>query len=194
MLGKTHNLRLFCWKLLHNHYIYYVFIYSYSMKKGFTLLEMVIVLMIIGILMAATMRFWSNRIVDLKAQSIKEQFVGYYNEFYSQNITSSFRDGQKYEKLTIVFATWVYYSIDSWSMIDSKLSNLAIKNLRFDPTWTSFGIAKISFIPYVLWCSISNGSTTWSVLYFDFIVPENGKKYCFEITSETCKLVEQHCD
>ena len=75
------------------------------MKKAFTLIEMVIVLVIIGILMAATMRFGSNRIVDLKAQSIKEQFVGWYNEIYSQNMTSSFRDGKKYQRLTVVLDT-----------------------------------------------------------------------------------------
>lgn len=72
------------------------------MKKAFTLIEMTIVLLVIGILMAATMRFGSNRIVDLKAQSIKEQFAGRYNDLYSQNMTSSFRNGQKYEKMTIV--------------------------------------------------------------------------------------------
>jgi prepilin-type N-terminal cleavage/methylation domain-containing protein len=75
------------------------------MKKAFTLIEMVIVLLVVGVLMAATMRFGSGRIVDLKAQSIKEQFVGYYNEIYGQNMTSSFRDGKKYEQLTVILHT-----------------------------------------------------------------------------------------
>jgi prepilin-type N-terminal cleavage/methylation domain-containing protein len=82
------------------------------MKKGFTLIEMMIVLVIIGILMAATMRFGSGRIVDLKAQSLKEQFVGYYNEIYSQNMTSSFRDGKKYQVLTISFGSGTWYQVD----------------------------------------------------------------------------------
>jgi len=73
------------------------------MKKGFTLIEMVIVLVVIGILMAATMKFGSGRIVDLKAQSLKEDFIGWYNEIYSQNMTSSFRDGIKYTTLTVGF-------------------------------------------------------------------------------------------
>lgn len=52
--------------------------------------------------MGATMKFGSNRITDLKAQTIKEQFVGRYNDLYSQNMTSRFRDNQTYEQLTIV--------------------------------------------------------------------------------------------
>jgi len=163
------------------------------MKKGFTLLEMVIVLLIIGILMAATMRFWSNRIVDLKSQSIKEQFVGYYNDLYGQNMTSSFRDGKKYDMLTVVMTTWIYYVVDGVPKVDTILPKFEIKNLRFFTGGTVFSTASLSLVPYHLWCVIAHGTDTWAVLYFDFVVPENGKKYCFEIKSETCKLVEQHC-
>lgn len=92
---------------------------------------MVIVLLIIGILMAATMRLGSNRIVDLKAQSIKEQFVGYYNDLYSQNMTSSFRDGKKYDTLTVVLTTGIYYILDNAAILNTKLSTLEIQKLRF---------------------------------------------------------------
>ena len=164
------------------------------MKKAFTLLEMLIVLVVIGILMTATMRFWSGRIVDLKAQSIKEQFIWYYNDLYSQNMTSSFRDGQKYGTLTVVLTTGIYYILDAIPKMDTKLPSLEIKKLRFMTGGTSFPLANLLFVPYHLWCSIANGSTTWATLYFDFIIPENGKKYCFEIKSETCKLIEQRCN
>jgi len=101
-------------------------------KSGFTLVEMMIVLLVVGILMAATMRFGSNRIVDLKAQSIKEQFVGYYNDIYGQNMTSSFRDGKKYQTLTLVMTTGIYYVVDALPMMDFQLPNLEIRNLRFE--------------------------------------------------------------
>ncbi|MEI7557408.1 MAG: type II secretion system protein [bacterium] len=44
-------------------------------KKGFTLIEMLIVIVVVSILMTAVMRFGSSRISDLKAQSLKEEFV-----------------------------------------------------------------------------------------------------------------------
>lgn len=165
-------------------------------KQGFTLMEMLIVLVIIGILMAATMKFWSNRIVDLKAQSIKEAFVGYYNDIYSQNMTSSFRDGQKYQKLSLVMggsATWVYYLLDTSSQIHNQLSDFQIKNLHFQTWSTSFPTAKLLFVPYHFWCEILNGPETGNILHFTLFVPDNGKQYCFEIASETCKLIEQRC-
>ncbi len=177
-----------------NHYIYSILYLLVSMKKGFTLIEIVIVLVVIGVLMAATMKFGSNRIVDLKAQSIKEQFVGYYNELYSQNMTSSFRDGKKYETVKVVLDTWIYYKIDDVAVPNVSLSDMEIRNLRFESEWNSFAMAELSLVPYKLWCDITDGTDSWNDLYFDLFIPENGKQYCFEITAETCKLIETKCD
>jgi len=164
------------------------------MKKGFTLIEMLIVLVIIGILMAATMKFWSNRIVDLKAQSLKEQFVGYYNEIYSQNLTSSFRDTIKYQKLTITFQSWVRYQVDQRPfVIEPKLSALTFRQFMLDGQETNS--LQIVFTPYTLSCALIGSQwTTGQLFAFQTYVPENGKQYCFEIKSETCKLIETHCE
>lgn len=159
------------------------------MKKGFTLIEMVIVLLVVGILMAATMRFGSNRIVDLRAQSLKEQFIGYYNELYSQNMTSSFRDGKKYQQLTMTFETDMWYQVD-WG--EKKLSPFVFRGLMLDSgeVWS----VQIVFTPYVLWCPLVSDGNTGNVFTFQMYVAENAKQYCFEIKSETCKLIEQRCD
>ncbi len=164
------------------------------MRKAFTLIEIVIVLLVIGILMGATMRFWSNRITDLKAQTIKEQFVGRYNDLYSQNMTSSFHNGQKYEKMTVVLGQPFFYLLDAASFTDSIITWYQLTKFRFQPEGTTFTTANLVFAPYKLWCNILDNDNPWDRLYFDFIVPENGKKYCFEIPSETCKLIENRCD
>ena len=164
------------------------------MKKAFTLIEMLIVLVVIGILMTATMKFGSNRIVDLKAQSIKEQFVWYYNDIYSQNMTSSFRDGKKYQQLIVAMTTGISYKVDALPLIDSKISGISFQNLRFETWGNWFPLADLIFVPYQLWCTITDGTMSWNILYFDLVIPENGKQYCFEIKSETCKLVETRCN
>jgi len=129
-------------------------------KKAFTLVEMAIVLLVIGILMAATMRFGSNRIVDLKAQSIKEQFVGRYNELYSQNMTSSFRDGKQYTSLTLVLGQAPYYIVDQLTMTDPKLTDFELKNIRLTLESTPSETASLIFAPYQLGCNITDGRMT----------------------------------
>ena len=66
-------------------------------------MELVIVLVIIGILMGVTMKFSSNRIVDLKAQSLKDTFVDNYQAVQSQNLASSYHGDTRYSKLAIMF-------------------------------------------------------------------------------------------
>ena len=116
---------------------------------------MLIVLVIIGILMAATMRFGSGRIVDLKAQSLKEQFVGYYNDLYSQNMTSSFRDGKKYKTLTVTFESGTWYQIDQGPfVVDPKLSSLTFRQFMLDDQ--SVGSVMLQFTPYILGCVLTS--------------------------------------
>ncbi len=162
------------------------------MKKAFTLVEMAIVLLVIGVLMAATMKFWSNRIVDLKAQSIKENFVGRYNDIYSQNIVSSFRNGKQYKKLTLVLAQQPLYIVDDLTFTDKQLTDFQLQDISLDSA-SSVDFTNLIFTPYKLGCEMTDGRTTWDIVRFTFFVPENGKQYCFEIKSETCKLIEQHC-
>ncbi len=191
---------VFYWKLVDNPYIYGILYLFVQMKKpfvliksGFTLIEMIIVLMIIGILMTATMRFWSGRIVDLKAQSLKEQFIGYYNDIYSQNMTSSFRDEKKYQHLTITFNSGMRYQVDQGPFIvESQLSPIVFRGFILDNQQARS--AQVTFTPYKLWCSLAFDWHTGDFLVFQAYVPENGKQYCFEIKSETCKLVETKCN
>ena len=75
------------------------------MKKAFTLIELMIVITVIGILMGVTMKFGSNRIVDLKAQSLKDKFVDNYAMVQSQNLSSSYHGTGRYTTGEIVFDT-----------------------------------------------------------------------------------------
>jgi len=163
------------------------------MKKAFTLIEIVIVLVVISILMTATMKFGSNRIDDLKAQSLKEQFVWYYNDLYRQNLMSSFRDETKYQTLTLTFQTGTWYRIDATAPVkDPKLADVIFSGLTLDTH--PFPSIDITLVPYILWCTIAWASTTWSLFSFQLYIPQNGKQYCFEIKAETCKLVEIRCN
>jgi prepilin-type N-terminal cleavage/methylation domain-containing protein len=161
-------------------------------KSGFTLIEIILVIVVITILMTATMKFGSNRIIDLKSQSLKEHFIGYYNELYSQNITSSFRDQTKYQTLTMTFKTgFQYYTNNNVPIIEPKFSVIEFTGLMLDTQLLSS--VDITLVPYVFGCTIASAGTTGDLFSFRLLVPENGKQYCFEIASETCKLIEKRC-
>ena len=63
-------------------------------------------------------------------------------------MTSSFRDGKKYEKLTVVLSTGVYYLLDTFLKVDTTLSRMQIKNLRFMSGSSPFTTASLVFLPY----------------------------------------------
>ena len=98
-------------------------------KKAFTLIEIILVLLIISILLVATMRFGSHRIIDLKAQSSKESFESYYRDLSSQNLTSSFRDDIHYERLSILLDTRMSYQLDSGSIVSQFPQDLSIQKI-----------------------------------------------------------------
>ena len=197
----------FRWKPSSNHYTYTIFISLLDMKKrftspkrdsaiyilqkkakrvisGFTLMELVIVLVIIGILMGVTMKFSSNRIVDLKAQSLKETFVDNYQAVQSQNLASSYHGNTRYSKLTIAFDTtkWIIATFDgSWAT--QLLPDM--DNIQLQLTWAQ----TLSLTPYHMGCPMLGWSTGLS---FDLEVNKN-KTYCFSIASSTCSLKENIC-
>ena len=70
-------------------------------RLGFTLLELLIVMVIMGILLGMTMHFGSDRVKDLDRQSVSDQFVDNFQNFIGQSRTSSYLYGQKYTELVI---------------------------------------------------------------------------------------------
>ncbi len=153
------------------------------MKKAFTLIELVIVITIIGILMGVTMKFWSDRIVDLKAQSLKDKFVDNYALVQSQNLASSYHGDRRYTRLDIAFSEWwILAQYDgSWNVeLLPDVDAINIKNLNGTPT--------LSLTPYRMGC-VSN---EWTWITFDLEINGN-KTYCFAIDLPTCKLREMAC-
>lgn len=155
------------------------------MKKAFTLLELVIVLVVIGILMGVTMYFGSNRIVDLKAQSLKDQFVDNFAAVQSQNLASSYHGEERYTTLEIALtenSIMASYDGSGSRELLPEPQNMKLKNITWTPT--------LSLTPYQIWCALDGSDAAW--LSFDLEVNGN-KLYCFTIDLAACTLKEVAC-
>ena len=101
-------------------------------------------------------------------------------------MTSSFRDGKKYERLGVVFESGISYQADDRDLVNFSFDGIQFDNFLVDGE--EVDSVSLGFVPYTLGCSF--GGIRFS---FEIFVPENGKQYCFEIAAETCKLIEKRC-
>jgi prepilin-type N-terminal cleavage/methylation domain-containing protein len=159
------------------------------MKRAFTLIELIIVLVIISILMGATMRFGSSRITDLKSQALKDKFLDSYATVYSQNMVSSYYQAQHYQSLHIRIGADVQYDYDSGVALSlfRETGAMSISWLALDALPQNE--ITLTFVPYHMWCSID----AWSgVVSFQLMV-KPAKTYCFSLMTDTCNLREVTC-
>ena len=187
-------------------------------KKWFTLIEMLIVIVIIGILLSLSMWISWDRIRVLKTKSVTEQFIYNYNNLYSKNLLTNYYDWEMYENLVIRMSKWdeklryyykLYPSEDLWE-----------QSMEVDPFWlservqwwtyvidkiffngnksTTLNDSYLVFDPYKIWCKIlsnytDEGASSYNTLNIDVLVNTNNK-YCFKISSNLCKLETIDCE
>lgn len=131
------------------------------MRKGFTLIEIVIVIAIISILMTVTMKFGSGRINLLQDQTHKEEFVADYDKLYTQTLTSNYHNGIRFGTMTIKLsadADQILYSFDEQDFQTNQTdANVIISGMQLDGD--SIDEAQLLLKPYVLGCTIEGPST-----------------------------------
>ncbi len=71
--------------------------------RGFTLIEMLLVIVIIGILMLMVFRFGGDRLQLLQMQTTKETIVSFREDIINNNRTSSYIAEQNYQTVDVVF-------------------------------------------------------------------------------------------
>ena len=133
--------------------------------------------------MGVTMKFSSNRIVDLKAQSLKDAFVDSYALVQSQNLASSYHGKSHYTTMTLSFGEWIIARYDGSgdTQLFSDIEHMKLTNITWAPV--------LSLTPYHMGCSLNE----WTWLSFGLEVNGN-KTYCFSINPATCTLKELPCN
>lgn len=167
-----------------------------KIKKAFTLLEIVLVIVIIWVIMWATMKFWWDRIGFLNNKNVKEQFVSSYDSLYSNNMMTSYHQGEIYNELKVKSEKWknmIEYSYNTYGEVYSGRTFVdggfyEINGLSLN--WKDIDSLNIVMKPHVLGCKINEKE---DVKAWISILVNRSKSYCFEIDSDTCRISSVFC-
>jgi prepilin-type N-terminal cleavage/methylation domain-containing protein len=158
--------------------------------RSFTLVEMIVVIVLIGIMLSITLNISGNQTKELRFRIARENFLANYNSFIIRALTTN------NSELQLIFA-WTGKALQvSWSNSSS---------LYFEDTPTikisSFNMSDplIVFVPYVLsfdstlWrCTVSQiwGSplSIESIPFTLQYLPDPSIERPYEINLSTCKL------
>ena len=173
-------------------------------KSAFTLIEMIIVLIIIGILLMVTIGLSWNQIQKVKNKTVKESILSEWQSRYSRNLWSSSFAWTIYDHMNITI-TWEKNSIDieyipreseSWEPIQNTFTDrFIIKKIipNYKPEEYSQEIADsvmLQYTPYQLPCKWwDDESTDTGNLVLIMNVNDN-QDYCFQVRRKNCRLVE----
>ncbi len=158
--------------------------------KWFTLVEMLIVVIVVGIIMSMTMNMWRQYFNDLEYRQDKESFVWLMDEFLTIARTSSYNMWQRFEALDISFTgtslSWsvtdsILDAFGAWREIDTYTLQKSMLVFPSDPL-------QVRLYPYAIWCDIIQGGT-----WFTLVWTITDDITCFEIFSDVCKIKQITC-
>jgi len=169
--------------------------------RGFTLIEMLLVIMIIGILMLMVFRFGGDRLQVLQMQTTKETILGFREDVINNNRTASFVLDQKYDKVELIVTNGSsqlqsrYYS-QTGAVIhteDSKAFPRVFRKAQ-SPSGQTIDQLILTYIPYTLGCQIADASGQfYEQVSVDLLSTAHPQTYCFAIREQTCMVQEVVC-
>lgn len=177
-------------------------------KRGFTLIEMVIVLIIMWILLMATMVLSWDQIQKIKDKTVKESILAEMQSRYSRNLWSSSFAWVMYKRLDVTFSWWSneiifeYFDEKSEDMekekpiiVNNFVDNFDIKyigtNIDFNNISGNENIENITlqYNPYKISCNILDWDDENKNVVI-LIRVNDSRDYCFEIKQKNCRRTE----
>ena len=172
--------------------------------KAFTLVEMVIVLVVIGIMLMATVYLSGEQIQKVKNKTVKESILAEMQSRYSRNLwSSSYGSWKMYDTMEITMKkNW--NTIDSSYLNDDQIIQEDTFTDRFEIRYIKKYFESSSFeqndsddtiilkyTPYKITCKImEEGNDKENTNAVIVTRVNNSKDYCFEISQKNCRLIE----
>lgn len=171
---------------------------------AFTLIEMLIVLIVMGIMLMVTLYLSGDQIQKVKDKTVKESILAEMQSRYSRNLWSSSFAGTIYDHMDVTFSWWSneisfsYYTGNiSEESSEPFFTNQFIDNFRieyivhsYEYGWTPNRLSEpitLHYNPYKISCKI------WDEGYNNIIMVtrvNDSRDYCFEINQKNCRLIE----
>ncbi len=180
-------------------------------KKWFTLIELMVVIVIIGILIATWMRlnWWS--LEKLRAKSASEEVSSFFDTTFLQIQASNYQQGKAYTGIDLVLKVgsnnvpYVYHlsnknleeGEDAWSFSWEFWGDYTIMQITWDTNWTLSALSSVTvkYLPFKPTCEFYSWNTASDInkLFFS-VKPRWLKNACFELDSNYCKLKTITCE
>lgn len=170
--------------------------------NAFTLIELVIVLVIIGILLMATLYLSGEQIQKVRDKTVKESILSEWLSRYSRNLWSSSFSEIMYKDMDIKLEKWknnIIFEYIYGEHENEKKENIFVD--KFDIKYIKAGNdpkdnIDIIYHPYQIKCEI--WEDWWDYDLLNLVIRVNKHKdYCFEINNKNCRLIElseSNCD
>lgn len=172
-----------------------------SQKRGFTLVEVLIVVTIAGILLGMMMNLWWDYVQLLQFQQDRESYINAINKTVIRWRTTNYYNNTKYRYLDITLNTGnvsIFYGTSDASTTPCS-TWVAIENISLEKSvlsWMSMTLPyTVRIEPYKLWCkdycSASGSVKTWT---FASISNISDDETCFLFNGHLCKFTQTTCE
>ena len=166
-------------------------------RKWFTLIEMLIVILIIGIMLAIGFSLNWNSIDQLRAKSSVEELSSFFDTKFLQIQASNYENWVAYSGIDITLSWWAtsigYTYHLSWWDVNGNFywETFTIMEISWDNQ--ILGNVMIKYIPFNPGCTFVGWDGTEIHKVHFSAKPRGLKKACFELDKNYCKLRAIRC-
>lgn len=170
---------------------------------AFTLIEMIIVMIIIGILLMATLYLSWDQIQKVKDKTVKEAILAEMQSRYSRNLWSSSFAWTLYSTMDVTFSGWdnkISFTYNARNTSEEKKENVFTDKFEIKKIINNYGgkdykqnppldSITLTYSPYQISCKIWEDEESYNNVVMVIRVNDS-RDYCFEIKQKNCRLME----
>lgn len=169
-------------------------------KSWFTLIEIIIVVIIIGVLMLMWLGFNQSQLKSLKSNTTVEQVKSDFDTFFLQVINSSSYQGNPYNEATLTLTKWENEPIKYTLKTEEKSQTLSFfspQNWNFqitklDVDWSEKDQINLTYKPYQLACSLQGPEGNHEISFT--LLPKWWNEICFSMQTAYCRIQLAPCN